>query len=70
MDYEVPSLLEKLNFILQKEEHSQKQESGAVNALQDLYDVMRFDVLHVNMRYFGVIIVIFIRVNFGKEPIL
>ncbi|VFQ90723.1 unnamed protein product [Cuscuta campestris] len=33
-----------------KEEHSLKQESGAVNAMQDLYDIVRCDVLHVNMR--------------------
>nr|GMD61814.1 callose synthase 9 [Ipomoea batatas] len=48
----LPLMIQKVTALLGilKEEHSQKQESGAVNALQDLYDVMRFDVLHVNMR--------------------
>ncbi|CAH9106645.1 unnamed protein product [Cuscuta epithymum] len=47
----LPLMIQKVTALLGilKEEHSQKQESGAVNAMQDLYDVMRCDVLHVNM---------------------
>ncbi|RAL52099.1 hypothetical protein DM860_014926 [Cuscuta australis] len=47
----LPLMIQKVTALLGilKEEHSPKQESGAVNAMQDLYDIVRCDVLHVNM---------------------
>ncbi|CAH9112685.1 unnamed protein product [Cuscuta europaea] len=36
--------------LLLKEEHSQRQKKGAAKAMQNLYDVKRWDALQVNMR--------------------
>ncbi|CAI9106685.1 OLC1v1005889C1 [Oldenlandia corymbosa var. corymbosa] len=51
--------LDKLSLVIQKvtalmgilkEEYSAELESGAIKAIQDLYDVMRLDVLNINLR--------------------
>ncbi|XP_027148631.1 callose synthase 9 [Coffea eugenioides] len=51
--------LEKLALVIQKvtalmgvlrEDHTPELESGAIKAVQDLYDVMHYDVLNINMR--------------------
>lgn len=39
------------NITMQKKDHTPELETGAVKAMLDLYDVMRLDVLSVNMRY-------------------
>lgn len=43
--------------ILQKETETPELERGAVRAVQDLYDVMRHDVLSINMRFATVSVV-------------
>lgn len=37
-------------FIVQRESETADSEKGAIKAVQDLYDVVRYDVLSVNMR--------------------
>lgn len=37
--------------IAQKEKEKPELEKGAIKAVQDLYDVVRHDVLSINMRY-------------------
>ena len=36
---------------MQREDHTPELESGAIKAVQDLYDVMHYDVLNINMRF-------------------
>ena len=38
-------------FLEQKENETTEHAKGAIKALQDLYDVIRLDVLNFNMRY-------------------
>lgn len=37
-------------FVLQKEAETADSEKGAIKAVQDLYDVVQYDVLSINMR--------------------
>ncbi|XP_055818991.1 callose synthase 9 [Solanum dulcamara] len=48
----LPLVIQKLTALMGilKKEHTPELETGAVKAIQDLYDVLRLDVLHFNMR--------------------
>jgi len=43
--------------IIQRETETPELERGAVRAIQDLYDVMRLDVLSINMRFVTIAVV-------------
>lgn len=48
----LPLVIQKVTALMGilKKEHTPELETGAVKAIQDLYDVLRFDVLRLNMR--------------------
>lgn len=45
------SLDDFVSYCSQKEEESPEMAKGAVKAVQDLYDVVRHDIIYLNMRY-------------------